>query len=83
MTDATQQQQAPEATPAPELTINDLAALRTIIDVASQRGAFRANEMEAVGKIYNKLHAFVDSVTPKAPEGEEATAQTAPQQPAQ
>lgn len=89
--DAQQQQTAPAADAtggpsAPELTINDLNAVRTIIDVASTRGAFRANEMEAVGKIYNKLNSFLEAVTPK-PEGENAQqpAQTAPetQQPAQ
>jgi len=31
-----------------ELNLNDLAALKSIIDVATQRGAFRANELEAV-----------------------------------
>jgi hypothetical protein len=54
---------------APELTINDLHALKTIIDVATQRGAFKAGEMESVGKIYNRLSVFLESVTPK-PEGQ-------------
>jgi len=74
--------------PAPaELTINDLNAIKTIIDVASTRGAFRANELEAVGKVFNKLNSFLESVTPKQPEGENAQqpAQTEPktEQPAQ
>lgn len=51
---------------APELTINDLNALKTIIDVATQRGAFKAAEMESVGKIYNRLSVFLESVTPKS-----------------
>ncbi len=51
---------------APELTINDLGALRTIVDVATQRGAFKAAEMESVGKVYNRLASFLESVTPKA-----------------
>lgn len=63
----------PVAAPAPEassqggaeLNINDLAALRSIIDVASSRGAFKAGEMEAVGKVYNKLSVFLESVTAK------------------
>jgi hypothetical protein len=55
---------APEAT-APDLNINDLAAIRSIIDVASSRGAFKAAEMEAVGKVYNKLSLFLESVTAK------------------
>lgn len=51
--------------PQPELNINDLAALRSILDVASTRGTFKAGEMEAVGKVYNKLSTFLDSVTAK------------------
>ena len=38
-----------ENAPAPELTLNDLAVLRQIIEVASQRGAFKAAELESVG----------------------------------
>jgi len=49
----------------PDLNINDLAALRSILDVASSRGAFKAAELEAVGKIYNKLNSFLEAVTKK------------------
>lgn len=42
-----------------EITLNDLASLKTIIDVASQRGAFRPNEMVAVGTVYAKLDKFI------------------------
>ena len=48
---------------APDLNINDLATLKSIIEVATQRGAFKANELEAVGKTFNKLSTFLDSVT--------------------
>jgi hypothetical protein len=56
---------AQEATQAPaaDLTVNDLAAFRSIIEVASQRGAFKAAELETVGKSFNKLNAFLESVT--------------------
>jgi hypothetical protein len=55
---------APGAAPsAPDLNISDLNAVKSIIDIATQRGAFRANELEAVGKTYNKLNAFLDHVT--------------------
>lgn len=47
----------------PDLTVNDLNALKSIIDVASQRGAFRPNEMITVGQVYNKLEAFLSAVT--------------------
>jgi hypothetical protein len=56
---------AAEQPAAPDLNINDLAAIRSIIDVASSRGAFKAAEMEAVGKVYNKLSVFLESVTTK------------------
>lgn len=55
-----------------QLTINDLVALKSIIDVASQRGAFKPNEMVAVGQTYNRLTAFLDSTAKAAqtPQGE-------------
>jgi hypothetical protein len=45
----------------PNLTINDLVALRAIIDVASTRGAFRAPELRDVGEAFNRLNAFVEA----------------------
>jgi len=46
-----------------ELTVQDLNALKQIIDVASQRGAFRPNEMMTVGQIYTKLETFLNAVS--------------------
>lgn len=60
--DAGAQAQAPQA---PELTIADLTNLRAVIDVASQRGAFRAAEMSAVGAVFNKLNSFLEAVYPQ------------------
>lgn len=64
MTEATQAQ--PEAQQAEQasvdLTVQDLAGLRSVIDIASSRGAFKAAEMEAVGKLFNKLNAFLETV---------------------
>mgnify|MGYP000087033568 CR=1 FL=1 len=65
MSETTTQTEAPAEAPttAPvDLTVQDLSVLRSIIDVASQRGAFKANEMEAVGKTFNKLDAFLATV---------------------
>lgn len=45
-----------------ELTVNDLAALKQIIDVASQRGTFKPNEMVTVGQTYAKLEAFLGEI---------------------
>lgn len=62
VTEATEQATA-EAAQAPDLTVTDLQALKSIIDVASQRGAFKPNEMMTVGQTYNKLDAFLVAVT--------------------
>jgi hypothetical protein len=48
-----------------DLNVSDLLALRNIVDVASQRGAFKAAELEMVGKVYNKLNTFLESVSKK------------------
>lgn len=44
-----------------ELGLQDLVAIKSIIDVASSRGAFKPNEMVAVGSIYSKLEKFLDA----------------------
>lgn len=49
-----------------ELTVQDLNALRSIIDVASTRGTFKAEEMSAVGAVYNKLSGFLDAIAAQA-----------------
>ena len=60
---------APEATQAqgPDLTVQDLQALKSIIDVASQRGAFKPNEMMTVGQTYTKLEQFLNAVAQQQP----------------
>lgn len=67
MTDTTQevQQEAP-AQANNDLNINDLNAMKTIIDIASSRGAFKPNEMMAVGQTYSKLSAFLEQVAKQA-----------------
>lgn len=51
---------------AAELNINDLNAMKVIIDIASSRGAFKPNEMTAVGQTYTKLTTFLDQVAKQA-----------------
>jgi len=75
MTDTVQQPQQ-EST---DLTINDLNALKTIIDIASSRGAFKPNEMVAVGQTYTKLDTFLATV---AKQQQAAQAQQPAQTPA-
>ena len=57
----TQEPQAQEQAPA-ELTVQDLQAIKQIIDVASERGAFKPNEMMVVGQTYAKLEMFLSAV---------------------
>lgn len=67
----TSTEQAQKA-PAAELTVNDLNAIKQIIDVATSRGAFKANELAVVGTTYNKLEAFLAAVAQAQPQKEEA-----------
>ena len=72
MTEETKVEQPAEAAAPQEsndLTINDLNAMRTIIDIASSRGAFKPNEMVAVGQTYTKLSAFLDTVAKQPKQG--------------
>jgi hypothetical protein len=50
---------------SPDLNISDLLAVRNIIEVATSRGAFKAAELEAVGKSFNKLNSFLEAVSKK------------------
>jgi len=49
-----------------QITVQDLDAIRNIIDLASTRGAFRANELADVGLLYNKLSQFLEAVIAQA-----------------
>lgn len=56
-TQPTEQPQQPAG-----LTLQDLLVVAQIIQLTSQRGAFRAEELQSVGALYNKLIAFLESV---------------------
>ena len=45
----------------PSLNLQDLILVAQIIQVSSQRGAFKADELANVGALYNKLIAFLQS----------------------
>lgn len=51
---------APAQEEVVDLTLNDLASIKSIIDVAQSRGAFKTNEMVAVGTIATKLEKFLE-----------------------
>lgn len=60
----TKVEQAVEAAPQqeqPSLNLQDLILVAQIIQVSSQRGAFKADELANVGALYNKLIAFLQS----------------------
>jgi hypothetical protein len=78
MTEQTQQAAAPNGAQTTELTINDLQALKVIIDIASSRGAFKPTEMVAVGQTYTKLQGFLDTVASQQTATAPADAPTAP-----
>ena len=67
--EVTQASTTPETSEAqgPDLTIQDLQSLKSIIDVASQRGAFKPNEMMTVGQTYGKLETFLNAVAQQQP----------------
>jgi len=58
----TTEEQATAGAPPVDLTVQDLSAIKTIIDVASQRGAFKPNEMTVVGTTYTKLENFLAAI---------------------
>jgi len=73
---ATEETQAQTEGQAPDLTVQDLSALKAIIDVASQRGAFKPNEMTVVGTTYTKLENFLNAVAAAQQQTEETPEET-------
>lgn len=67
--------QAPAAEPI-QLGLNDLQACIQIIDVASTRGAFRGEELTAVGGARDRINAFLEANKPAEPAADEAAAAT-------
>lgn len=57
----TQTQTQTETTNSMEtsITLNDLVLLRNIVNVASKRGAFSAEEFSDIGAVYNKIDNFL------------------------
>ena len=48
------------------ITITDLIAIRNTMNLAAERGAFKAEEMADIGTIYNKLNKFLEAVVAQA-----------------
>ena len=74
------QNPVPEAQNDPSLmvTLADLDLIRQIIDLAASRGAFKGPELSDIGRIYNKLSAFLELAAAQA-QAEQEAANPAPQ----
>ena len=54
----------PGAGQAAGLTIGDLRLMARLVQVSSERGAIRADEMATVGDLYNRLVQWLNSIQP-------------------
>lgn len=57
-----------------DLNIQDLATMKSIIEIASERSTFKPNEMAAVGIVYNKLDLFLKTVEEQQKQAQAAAA---------
>ena len=48
------------------INITDLIAIRNVLNLAAERGAFKAEEMLEVGTVYSKLNNFLEAVIAQA-----------------
>jgi hypothetical protein len=62
-----------EEVQAPEINVGDLSAVLQVIDVCTERGAFKGPELSSIGLIRDKVAAFVNFHAPKTEEAEEET----------
>jgi hypothetical protein len=54
------------------LSIADIALLKQIVEVASSRGAFKADELSQVGAVYDRVTQWLAAVTTEAETDEES-----------
>ncbi len=56
------------------INLNDLQNVLVVIDLASNRGAFRGPELQPIGQLYDKINRFLQSALPPKTENvEEST----------
>jgi len=67
---------APEGQVPESIGLQDLQLLAQIVDLASQRGAFRGNELTQVGTVFDKLNAFLGYVAEQQTQAAEAQAES-------
>ena len=59
---------------APGLSIQDVLVLRQCVEVAAQRGAYKAEEMTTIGATYDRLTKWLETHMP-APEDTDSESQ--------
>tara|TARA_B100002019_G_C21208038_1_gene567797 strand:- start:234 stop:536 length:303 start_codon:yes stop_codon:yes gene_type:complete len=69
--DAEAQPQGDQEVPE-SIGLQDLQLLANIVDLASQRGAFRGNELSQVGAVFDKLSTFLNYVAQQQAEAQDA-----------
>ena len=77
MSEETDTQEAPVTEPEnnePQISLADFSAALQVIDVCTQRGAFRGEELSSVGQLRDRINAFVKYHAPSKEEGEAAQA---------
>ena len=57
---------------APSITINDLNLSLQVIDICSERGAFKGSELKDIGILRGKLHDFVEANKPDESEEDDS-----------
>lgn len=60
-------QEETQQQPGVQLQINDLLLAAQVIQLTSQRGAFRADELSQVGGLYDRIVAFLQASGALAP----------------
>lgn len=61
------------ANQTPTINLNDFVVVVNIIDACSQRGAFKGDELSAVGQLRDKFALFIKANTPKTEPAEDTT----------
>lgn len=62
-----------------QLTLNDFALVVNVIDVCSERGAFKGNELSSIGQLREKFVQFVKANTPENQQAPMPTMATEPE----
>lgn len=54
------------------ITPNDLLVIRQVIDVATQAGLFKAQDLTSVGLVFDKVNSIVESLIAQSKANEES-----------